>query len=153
MQISSDLNPPTLGSHRSKSTSVSLTNRWSKFSDVESPHAPQLRQPFLMHNLCQAFKNIISTSGWYENFSENPASRDYDVEFMRYVLSRILFVNRLVQNWLSINSTGCLNVIRAVLKRLSRTSLMNHKVGVGVRGSMLAQKAKSWPGLRRKQKI
>jgi hypothetical protein len=103
----SDFNHPKLRSHRAKISSVQLTNRPSKFNEVEWSDAPQLcqlcqlcqlRHLFPMKNFDQPFKNIISTSEWYEYFSENPASRNYRIDLIRDVLSRILLVKQLVKS-------------------------------------------------------
>jgi hypothetical protein len=65
---------------------------------------------------------------------------------------RILFMKRLVKNYQWINLQRRSNVIRPVLKRLWWTGLRSWKVVVGIQRSMMTQKAKSWPGLRQKQK-
>jgi hypothetical protein len=52
-----------------------------------------------MKNFYQAFKNIVSTSGRYKHFSENPASGNYDIDLIGYVLSLVLIVKRLVKNY------------------------------------------------------
>jgi hypothetical protein len=51
-----------------------------------------------MKNFYQVFRNIVSRSGWPEDFSENPDSGDYSVDLMRDVLSRVLHMKQLVKN-------------------------------------------------------
>jgi hypothetical protein len=85
MHISSDFNHPKRESHRATILSDELTNRRSKFNEIYSPHPPQVRQRFPMKNFSQAFKNIVSTSGGDEHFSENPASGNYGIDLNRSV--------------------------------------------------------------------
>jgi hypothetical protein len=81
-----------------------------------------------------------------------PVFGNYDIDLIRYILSRILLVKRLVKKYRWINWWGRSGVIRFRLKRLWRTGVRSRKVAAGIGHSMMTQKAKSWPGLRYKQK-
>jgi hypothetical protein len=86
-------------SHRRTSSYVQLTDRPSRFKEVECSLLSPPPQPFPTRNFYQGFRDIVSTSASYEYLHENPASPIYGIDHVKYVLLQILLVGRLSWNF------------------------------------------------------